>query len=147
MEYESDSICVDETQLFCWKKAVSHWDDALIEKMSKFRFVGPKDHDIKKYQTINFLEKNLDGLSQESISVYNYSLGLIYKWMIMVIEARKKNIIGRLNDSKIKREERQQRIEEDKQRTEDRAQAIEDAKEKFEQENKSLIEKYNNYME
>ena len=115
--------------------------------MSKFRFVGPKDHDIKKYQTINFLEKNLDGLSQESISVYNYSLGLIYKWMIMVIEARKKNIIGRLNDSKIKREERQQRIEEDKQRTEDRAQAIEDAKEKFEQENKSLIEKYNNYME
>jgi hypothetical protein len=34
--------------------------------------------------------------------------------MKMIIDARKKNIISRLNDSKIKREERQMRIEEDK---------------------------------
>ena len=66
---------------------------------------------------------------------------------MMVIEARKKNIISRLNDSKIKREERQQRIEEDKQRTEDRANATEEAKEKFEAENRALIEKYNEYQE
>lgn len=115
--------------------------------MSKFKFLGPKDQEVKKYQTINYIERNLEGLSQETISVYNYSLGLIYKWMTMVIEARKKNIISRLNDSKIKKEERQQRIEEDKQRTEDRAAATEEAKEKFEAENKSLIEKYTEYQE
>ena len=147
LDYESNDICVNDTQLFFWKKAKHHWNDALIDKMSKFKFLGPKENAVKKYQTINYIERNLDGLSQESISVYNYSLGLIYKWMMMVIEARKKNIISRLNDSKIKREERQQRIEEDKQRTEDRANATEEAKEKFEAENRALIEKYNEYQE
>jgi len=115
--------------------------------MTKFRFLGSKDHQVKQYQTINYIEKNLEGLSQDSISVYNFSLGLIYKWMTMGIEARKRDIISRLNDSKIKREERQQRIEEDKQRTEDRAAATDEAREKFDIENKVLIEKYNEYQE
>lgn len=147
LDMESDKICVEDTQLFFWKKARHHWNDELIEKMTKFRFLGSKDNEVKKYQTINYIERNLDGMTQESISVYNYSLGLIYKWMTMVIDARKKDIISRLNDSKIKREERQQRIEEDKQRTEDRAAATDEAREKFDIENKALIEKYNEYQE
>ena len=147
LDFESDNICVENTQLFFWKKARHHWNDALIEKMSKFKFLDPKNNAVKKYQTINYIEKNLEGLTQESISVYNYSLGLVYKWMTMVIEARKRNIISRLNESKIKREERQQRIEEDKQRTEDRGAANQEAKDRFESENRSLIEKYTEYQE
>jgi hypothetical protein len=114
LEYDSEKICVDKTQQFFWKKARHFWNNELIDKMRNFRFLGPKDHPIKKYQTINYLEKNLEGLSQDSINVYSYALGLIYKWMMMIIDARKKNIIGRLNDSRIKREDRQHRIEEDK---------------------------------
>jgi hypothetical protein len=82
--------------------------------MLDYRYIGKKDHAMTKYQTINYIEKNLDGMTQDSINAYSYSLGLIYKWMITAVEARKKDIIMRLNESKVKREEREQKIEEDK---------------------------------
>lgn len=82
--------------------------------MHNYRFENPKEHDIAVYQTIMFIEKNLADLTQESISVYNFSLGLIYKWMMMAIEARKKDIVARLSAKKVEREERQAKIEEDK---------------------------------
>ena len=63
LDFESNDICVEDTQLFFWKKARHHWNDKLIEKMSQFKFLGPKNHSVKKYQTINYIEKNLDGLS------------------------------------------------------------------------------------
>ena len=64
------------------------------------------------------------GLSQDTINQYNFSLGLMYKWMGLAIEARRKDIIYRLAVSKAGKEERSQKIEEDKQRTEDRKNAL-----------------------
>lgn len=113
--------------------------------MLDYRYIGKKDHAMKKYQTINYIEKNLDGLSQDSINSYSYSLGLIYKWMTLALEARKKDIISRLHESKQKREEREQKIDEDKQRTEERKAATDEAREKWENENAAAIQKYEDY--
>lgn len=145
LEFTSESICVEGTQQFFWKTARHHWNAGLIQKMLDYRYIGKKDHALKKYHTINYIEKNLDGMSQESINNYSYTLGLIYKWMTLAIEARKKDIISRLHESKQKREEREQKIEEDKQRTEDRKAATDEAREKWEGENAAAIAKYEDY--
>jgi hypothetical protein len=67
--------------------------------------------------------------------------------MVTAVEARKKDIIMRLNESKLKREEREQKIEEDKQRSEDRKAATEEAREKWENDNSAAIQKYEAYAE
>lgn len=43
--------------------------------------MGPKERETKSYQTINYIEKNLDGLTQEELNRYNYALGLVFKWL------------------------------------------------------------------
>lgn len=63
----------------------------------------------------------------------------------MAVEARKKDIIGRLHESKQKREERETKIEEDKQRSEDRKAATDEAREKWENDNAAAIQKYEDY--
>ena len=66
--------------------------------------------------------------------------------MTLAIEARKKDIISRLHESKQKREDREQKIEEDKQRTEDRKAATDEAREKWEGENAAAIAKFDDYQ-
>ena len=82
--------------------------------MFDYVFDGPKTKGVKIYQKINFIEKQMKLVSQEEIYAYNYSLGLIFKWMQLAIETRKKNIIHRLSLSRVKREERAQKEEEAK---------------------------------
>jgi len=79
--------------------------------------------EVKSYQTINYIEKSIAGLDQETLNRYNYALGLILHWLKLVIAARKKDIIGRLVVTKGLREEREMKIEEEKQRMERRAAA------------------------
>ena len=63
LEFTSESICVEGTQQFFWKKARHHWNAGLIQKMLDYRYIGKKDHALKKYHTINYIEKNLEGMS------------------------------------------------------------------------------------
>lgn len=114
--------------------------------MENYRFEGPKEHEMKLYQTINFVESHINNLDQDTINNYNYSLGLCFRWLQLAIESRKRDIASRLNKSKIKREERLNKIEEDKQRTNDRKEASQEAADKFEVENKADIEKYNDFI-
>lgn len=79
--------------------------------MQDYVFQGPKGHDIKKYQTINFIEKIVKDLDNEMISQYNQALAIIQRWMILAIDARKRDIANRLNETKKRREEREEKIE------------------------------------
>jgi len=107
LEYDKEKICVENSQLLFWKKAKEHWSQDLISKMKSYVFQGPKEKSIKSYQKINFVENRcLAGFDLATINGYNYSLGIIYKWMLLAIDTRKKDIIHRLADSKVKREER-----------------------------------------
>ena len=144
--YDKEQVCVEGSQLFVWKKARKLWDKELIERMSNYVFSGPKEKNISMYQKINFVEKLLHSTSQDEINSYNHSLGLIYKWMRMAIETRKRDIVHRLSITKTKREERAAREEEAKARAEERAAALAEAHEKFEGENKEDIDKYNEYQ-
>ena len=111
LEIKAEDICIDKTQKLFWKKAKNHWNDKLLQKMQNYVFQGPKSHDIKKYQTINFIEKYAKELDNETIGNYNQALAVVQKWMILAIDARKRDIAHRLNETKKKREDREDKIE------------------------------------
>lgn len=86
-------------------------------------------------------------VSVDELNGYNSSLGLIYRWMQMAIETRKRDIIHRLSISKAKREERAEKEREAAERAEARAQAVAEDKEKWEISNKADIDKYDDYKQ
>ena len=67
--------------------------------------------------------------------------------MIVFIEARKRDIAVRLNQAKLLREKREDKIQEEKDRIEERQRACIDAAEKFEIDNRAEIERYEKFME
>ena len=115
--------------------------------MATYKHQGPKNEDSKPYQTLNYIDRSMHGLNQESINHYNFALGLMYRWMVLAIEARKKDIIYRLALSKERKQERNQKIEEDKQRTENRKSALVNALDDFKSKNRDKIEAYKDYKE
>ena len=119
--YDKNLICVEDSQLLFWKKARSLWNADLIKKMHNYNFSGPKEHKVPRYKKINFVEKYMQTVSVEELNGYNSSLGLIYRWMQMAIETRKRDIIHRLSISKTKREERAEKEREAAERAEARA--------------------------
>ena len=82
--------------------------------MIHYQYIGPKNYELKYYNTINAIEKYLDGINIEELRSYNPSLVFIYNWLILAIELRKKDIIRRLNLSKQHKEERNKKIEDEK---------------------------------
>jgi hypothetical protein len=113
LEYNKDLICVPDSQMFFWKTARHHWNADMINKMKEFQIENKKDRTVKSYHTLNFVEKMLATVTLEELNKYNYSMGIVFKWMQIAIEYRKKNIISRLNNSKKLREEREKKIEEE----------------------------------
>ena len=45
--------------------------------MADYRFQDPKEHAIKKHQTLNYIEDTVKNLSNEDICDYNQALGLV----------------------------------------------------------------------
>jgi hypothetical protein len=114
--------------------------------MAKYTISGPKQDSFKSYHTLHYAESLLNDLNEEDLLKYNYAMALIYKWLKIAIDARKKNVLSRLNHAKRLREEREQKIEEERSRMEDRATKLAEAKDKHEVDNRSEIEKYNEYQ-
>jgi len=70
--------------------------------MINYKIIGPKENDIKTYQTINYIEKNLaeKEITEDKIAAYNQALVLVYKWLMQAISARKKDIVSRMYNTK-----------------------------------------------
>ena len=66
--------------------------------MSQYVFKGPKTHTFKQYQTLTYVEKLIENLTWELVAKYNQALGLIYKWLVQAVKARKRDISQRLLD-------------------------------------------------
>lgn len=84
--YKMEQICIPGTQKLFWKTARKCWNDELVGKMRTFRYQDSKDEEFRPYQTLNYIERNINDLSPEYICNYNHALGLVHKWMGMVIE-------------------------------------------------------------
>jgi len=57
-----DKVVEPGTQKFFWKTAKTLMDDEFISRMKSYEVIGPKSGEFQKYQTINFIEKNIAGI-------------------------------------------------------------------------------------
>ena len=57
--YTKDNLTEEGTHRFFWKTAKSEMDEEFLKKMKEYEFRGPKTGHFEKYQTINYVEKNI----------------------------------------------------------------------------------------
>jgi len=63
--------------------------------MYEFEIMGPKEGDFKKYQTINYIEKNIAGIDAAAVDAFNMVAGRLFKWLQLSVESRKLDIVRR----------------------------------------------------
>ena len=142
LEFDKQDICLPETQKLFWKIAKKHWSKDLLDKMVAFVYTNAKGHELKSYQTLDFVQGLLGEITFEELSQYNYSLAMILKWIKLAIEARRRDIGKRSNEKKVLREERDAKIEEEKERVERRTKDVEEQKEQFMADHGDAIDRY-----
>lgn len=114
--YNREEICEDGTNKLWWKKAKDLINNDFYDKLEKYSPVGSKDSEFKKYQLINFIENNIDGITIEEIEQYSWYLSKLFKWMETMIEHRKQDIIKRKEIKQHMREIREEKEKEFKER-------------------------------
>jgi hypothetical protein len=93
---ERDSVCVPATQKLFWKKARHLWNADLTKKMSEYNYKGAKSQTVYAYQTLDYVEKQVDAINYEELSTYNYALAIVHKWLKLALDARRRDIGKRL---------------------------------------------------
>lgn len=128
-----EEICEEGTNKLFWKIAKNKLNDGIFETMEKYSPVGPKDAEFKRYQLLNFIEKNIEGITIEDIEQYSYVLSRLFKWLTTSIEMRKDDIIKRKEIKEKEREDREQAQADHKEWEENRQKAMEEAKQAFDE--------------
>ena len=95
LQYKREEICEKGTNKFFWKIAKNHLNAQFFERLINFNALGPKEEHIPRYTTINFIERNIEGVTPEDVDSYNMTLGKMYKWLLLAIRTRKEDIIRR----------------------------------------------------
>jgi len=83
--FTREEICQPNSQLFFWKKAKELIKEQVPEKMKNHTVLGPKEGDYKLYQKINYCEKIISGLEQETIDQHNATFGKLFKWLWLAL--------------------------------------------------------------
>jgi hypothetical protein len=130
--HNREEICEEGTNKLFWKKAKNKLNDGIFERMKNYTHLGPKVKEYKRYQLLNFVEKNIEGINVEDIEQYSYVLSRLYKWMTTIIEMRKEDIQKRREIKEKEREEREQAIVDHKEWKENRQRAMEETQAEFE---------------
>ena len=65
LKFNREDLCEIGTNKLFWKKAKNFWDENLLNELNEYTPIGPKEGEYKRYQTINFIEKNLEGIVEE----------------------------------------------------------------------------------
>lgn len=63
--YERELICEPRSNKFFWKKAKDYINDDFIEQLDQYEVLGQKNESYLGYQTLNFIESNVSGISHE----------------------------------------------------------------------------------
>jgi len=122
--YTKDQICEPDTNKLFWKKARVQWNEALLTALKSYTPVGPKNIKCCKYQTINFLEKNLEGINEEDVRAYSLGLSKLFACLQTTLEVRKEDIFRRKAKRERLHKEREEAIQKSEQRTKERAEEL-----------------------
>lgn len=92
MKYEREQICEENTNKLCWKKAKNFINDTLYQRIQSYSPIGPKDGEYRRYQVIDFIERNTEQIDIHEVEHYSWYLSKLYKWMLTMIEHRKEDV-------------------------------------------------------
>lgn len=95
--YKREQVCQEGSNKFFWKIAKKLVNNDFLDKLADYTPFGLKTNKVYAYQTINFLEKNIEGLgTQEDIeSQCGIYVGRLYKWLTLCLKVRKDEITYR----------------------------------------------------
>jgi hypothetical protein len=133
LRYKREQICQKGTNKFFWKIAKNHLNEEFIDRMLSYRVMGSKAILSKgsilfpRYTTINFIERNIEGIIPEDVDHYNLTVGKLYKWLLIAIRTRKDDITLRKVRTKKAREDREALINKEKDRQAKKEQDVIDA--------------------
>ncbi len=116
MHYKREDLCQKGTNKFFWKIAKNKLDDEFLLRLVRYEPLGPKDEYQERYTTINFIERNIEGINPEDVDAYNVTLGKLFKWLLLAIKTRKEDITRRKALKRKAREEREALIYKEKER-------------------------------
>lgn len=105
-----------------------------------YNALGPKEDDFEKYQTMNFLERNVEGIQSEEVDAYNLTLGKLFKWVTLALKTRKEDIVRRKALNLRAQDQRTQIQDAIQAREVKRGQDVQEAEDKFKEEHKDEIE-------
>jgi len=49
--------------------------------MTDYDFMGPKETEFKAYQTLNYIEKNIEGIVPADVESVSMVAGRLFKWL------------------------------------------------------------------
>ena len=142
---DRESICEPNSNLFFWKNAVKTLKYRVPKLMCEYQLLGEKSADFRAFNTLNYIEKLIAGLTQEEVDAYHPIFARLFKWLTAAITARKSDITRRKAMLKRDRETREQKLKEAEDRAEMRKTQLEEAEAKFLEDHREDIEKYEQY--
>lgn len=142
LQYPQEKVCEPGTQDFYWKIAKNLLDEKMLKHMEIVRLKGPKHGDYKKYQTLNWIEKNIKDIDENEVFEYNMLLGKLFKWLKLAIETRKLDIVKRMALIAKNRNDREQKMQLKQERETKRETELTEAMEKFADDHRDEIEVY-----
>ena len=63
--YTREQVCQEGSNKFFWKYAKKLVNEDFLKRLEAFNVFGLKTKAVKAYQTLNFLEKNIEGLGTQ----------------------------------------------------------------------------------
>ena len=81
--YSREQVCQEGTNKFFWKIAKKFIGEEFLDRLLNYTPYGLKTGAVRAYATINFVERNLEGLgTQEEIEQQaGIYVGRLYKWL------------------------------------------------------------------
>ena len=67
LQFKREDVCQPNTNKFFWKFAKKHLSEVFLERLVAYTPLGLKIEPRTEYSTLNFIEKNLEGITPEDV--------------------------------------------------------------------------------
>ena len=82
LQYKREDVCIKGTNKLFWKTSKRLLDDTFIDKLVSYSPFGSKSYTQAPYTTINFIEKNIEGILPEDVDAQcGLPLGKLFRWL------------------------------------------------------------------
>jgi hypothetical protein len=150
LKIQREQICEPGTNKLKWKlakKLVSPTSN-LWELMNDYEAVGQKEDEYREYQSINFIDRNIENYYIEDADAYSAAVvGRIMRWVQAAVKLRRADIVRRKALFRRAKELREEAIVNEQKRKERLDVELVEAEVKFKEDNREEIEAYNNYQQ